>query len=179
MTYPVRHTFSSLRPEILREFLSPMFVETGTNTGEGIQAALDAGFEAVVSCELDVALCAAAVRRFTNEPDRVDVRRGSSPGFLRHMLRAWDEPLTIYLDAHSAEHNPLLDELAAIADAPCKAHTILIDDVRMFGTPEWFGIGLPQIAAALRRVNPAYTISYRDTNHAPGDLLVAQIKGTR
>ena len=81
----------------------------------------------------------------------------------------------IYLDAHSAARNPLLDELRMIANVPSLRHVILIDDVRMFGTPDWHGLALAEALALIQLIDPCYQVSYLHTNNAQNDLLVAEL----
>ena len=90
------------------------------------------------------------------------------------VLASYDEPAVIYLDAHSVARNPLLDELRVIAEFPWHRHTLLIDDVRMFDTPDWHGLSKRDAMKLIYRIDPLYRISYRDTPNAPGDLMVVE-----
>ena len=172
--YPVHHTKSSLFAEVLARYVATLFVETGTNTGHGVQTALDVGFGRVVTIEADPVFWRIACDRF-REDSRVSVLLGSSAVLLTDVASKIVRPATFYLDAHSAESNPLLDELSAIAMSPCATHTILIDDVRMFGTPDWHGLSEDDALDRIYAINPKYRIAYADTYNAANDLLVATV----
>jgi hypothetical protein len=176
VSYPIEHPVSSVTPALLRS-LPPTtwFIETGTNVGSGVQAALDAGiYKGILSIEADERRYAAVVRRFATERT-VSLARGDSALRLAQIARWLSTPATIYLDAHAVGYNPLLEELDAIATSACKTHTILIDDVRMIGTPDWLHISADDIFGRLRRINPAYRYRYADTVNAPHDLLIAEV----
>lgn len=175
--YDFDHPFSSVSATLLRRFAlcTNAFVETGSNVGHGVQAALDAGFEEVHSVELVDRLYRACTARFHGDP-RVYLHHGDSPQCLRTILDLLEDlRATIYLDAHSAERNPLLDELEVLRSARRRDHVLLIDDVRMFGTPDWHGLRRSDADWMLREINPRYRFSYADTPNAPQDLLIAEV----
>ena len=175
MIYLVEHSCSSLSPEVLKKYLTATFIETGTNIGHGVQAALEAGFQKVVSIDADLGMWQHSVRRFSSEK-RVDILLSDSPTMLRILCPQLKDPCTFFLDAHSDEQNPLLGELAAIGTSPCKTHTILIDDVRMFGTVQcWREITGDRIVRAVQDINPNYVFSREDTPNGRDDLLVARV----
>lgn len=70
--------------------------------------------------------------------------------------------------------SPILQELEAIKNHPIKNHTILIDDVRMFGTRDFDGVTLDQITDKLREINPNYSIFF-EKGYQANDILVACI----
>jgi hypothetical protein len=147
-----------------------IFVETGCLLGDGVQAALDAGFSKVITVEL-VPSCAARARtRFEGLP--VTVVEGDTVAVLPTVLAELGEPATIWLDAHPGDSSPVLEELAAIAKHPIKTHTILIDDRRLMGT-DWPNVSERQVHDALRKVNPEYLLSYAD-GFVMFDIIVAQ-----
>jgi hypothetical protein len=160
-----------LRPYARR---ARIFFETGTNLGQGVQAALDAGFDNVISVEKDPAWFTLAHDRF-HADKRVTLLEGSSPRHLEERCPVMAKPHVFYLDAHSVEENPLLDELQAIGLSPYRSHTILIDDVRMFGTPDWHGLKFEDARVLLLGINSGYTFSYLNTVNASADLLVAEV----
>jgi len=51
-----------------RPFLNPVFIETGSYTGDGIQAALNSGFTKVISIELVPHYYNLCKKRFQNNP---------------------------------------------------------------------------------------------------------------
>lgn len=119
--------------ELLKRYKHKVFIETGAYHGDGIQAALDAGFEKAFSVEIDPKNATIVSRRFKDAP--VAVILGDSANCLRLLADA--EDATIFLDAHQSEvvleHGnpaPLLEELRVLAKT---RHTIIIDDMRLFG----------------------------------------------
>ena len=72
-------------------------------------------------------------------------------------------------------------ELDLIAEHHIKNHTILIDDVRCFGRDgvvDWSTVSLDLVVEALRKINPAYAISY-EQGITRNDVLVADIQEFR
>lgn len=174
--YHVRHLLSSLTPPVLSHHLAHTFIETGTNTGHGVQTAIDCGFYRVYSIEYDRHLYDHAARRFIGDPE-IHIHYGDSPHVLRRVLSELcaESPhpsITYFLDAHSIERNPLLDELAAIQNSGLRGNVILIDDVRMFGTDDWHGLTQDEALHALALIEP-FTISYANTPNDENDLLIA------
>lgn len=172
--YEIQHKVSSVRSKELQRFVKthPVFIETGSNIGAGIQEALDAGFRTVHSIEGLAVFYQICAKRFQGN-SHVQLYYGYSPLMLGSILLRLREPAVIYLDAHSIAHNPLIDELLVIRQVNSYKHVIMIDDVRMFDTPDWHGIKRSEAMALLMEIHPGYTISYLDTVNARGDLLVA------
>lgn len=121
---------------------SPIFIETGSGHGDGIQRALTAGFEHIYSIEAydeNFMVCAA---RFANDA-RVSLYRGRSVDILPGIIR---EPSVFFLDAHPSAENSygyhevaqgdrsymqdtvIRSELAIILADPNR-HLVLIDDL--------------------------------------------------
>ena len=187
--------------ELFKKYPNKWFVETGSYKGGGIQCALDAGFQNIRSVELSINLFRYCNNRFkdfiSHQPsifltyrDNVGMEpslclyRGMSSNKLRDMIDGIKEPITFWLDAHYSEGcttkgdemSPILKELAIIAEHPVKTHTILIDDVRQFGTEHFGFIRENQIVEAIRKINPDYKLTY-DTGDKkfPQDVLVARV----
>lgn len=117
-----------------KRFSPKVFVETGTFRGDGIQKALDDGFEFVYSIELDPLLFRQAQERFKGN-HKVCVIRGDSAKVLPQIIA--EEPAVFYLDAHWSGFGtetplPLLEELKAISKRPYK-DVVVIDDMRLMG----------------------------------------------
>jgi hypothetical protein len=158
-------------PELFAKYLNPLFIETGAYIGDGINAALIAGFQHVVSVELSRHFYATCCARFENEP-RVSLVHGNSADVLPVILRVVHYPATFWLDAHwsggdTANTAPLGAELAALSTHAVKTHTLLIDDVGIHNSAA--------LEAVLRAINPAYTIAY-ENGRVPNDILVATCK---
>jgi hypothetical protein len=146
--------------EFFKNYLSPVFVETGSHIGEGIMKALVAGFPAVRSIDAGDKQYQHCLNRFKNEP-RVKLWKGDSAYVLKDMISDLTFPVTFWLDGHysagdtcKCEHEqPLLFELKQIAEHPVKNHFILIDDWRDYNFHE------PQIREFAAKIldNPSYT----------------------
>lgn len=116
------------------------FVETGTNMGETTAWAAE-HFGRVFTSELATELHAKAKSRFADKP-QVEVLLGESPAHIREIAPRLSRPL-FWLDAHWSGGDtagvesecPLLDEIAAIAEAGLECPILLIDDARLFLCP--------------------------------------------
>lgn len=71
-------------------------------------------------------------------------------------------------------------ELEQIKKHPIKTHTIMIDDVRLFGSPEFDFITLDKVKKKLKEINSDYTFEYADSKIKgkiqKNDILIAKIK---
>lgn len=163
------------------------FIETGTHRGDGVQHALDAGFDTVYSCDVSPFAFGWASHRFENVRDKVNLFLMDSRPFLEQILRFADARAVIFLDAHwcggngevdgadggKQEDNPLLVELKVIRDCG-KLPTLLIDDRRLMGSED----GWPteqDVKEAVRRISPLYLFETADSGSFADDILVARI----
>jgi hypothetical protein len=172
--------------ELFRRYPNKWFVETGSYKGDGIQCAIDAGFSNIRSIELSANLFRYCWRRFSKTDKRhsITVLHGKSENELPKSIQGIKKPITFWLDAHYSEGctakgdemSPILKELAIIAEHPVKTHTILIDDVRQFGTKHFGFIRENQIVEVLKKINPDYKLTY-DTGDKKfqHDVLVARV----
>src|ERR1035437_52380 len=164
--------------EVFRKYLHTLFIETGSHVGDGIQQALDAGFKAVVSIELSEELFKQCEDRFKSD-SRVIVIQGDSSKVLPKILIDIIVPATLWLDGHYSgggtaqgeKNTPLLDELEILKQHPIHTHTILIDDVRLWGN---WGIDIELIEQKLLNINPNYKLVFED-GYVSNDILVATI----
>lgn len=150
---------------LFRRYPHPVLIETGTWHGDGIAAALEAGFGRVVSIELSEDLYRAARARFRGDC-RVTLCHGDSADWLPVVLAELHQPATFWLDAHDSggdtargpEASPLLRELDVIAAWPEHADAVLIDDVRLFGAD--FPFPLLDVEERLMRMHADYTLEF-------------------
>lgn len=180
-----------LPAELLDQFnMSPVFVETGSHRGDGIQAALDAGFTCVYSVDILPFAYGWCCHRYQDVRDMVHLACGDSRPWLQEVLaHSIGSPSVFWLDAHwcggdgemdghdvhaQAAGAPLLDELEIIGRHRIRSHAILIDDVRQFGSDEYFP-GHDEVLDALSQINAGYEISYADSPAGKGDILVAKV----
>ena len=177
---------------LLERFPNKVFIETGMHRGDAIQAALDAGFEEVYSCDVSAFAMGWCCHRFAEKRDVVRLHLQDSRVFLEAVRGPAGDPSTIWLDAHyqgpngevvgwggseevgAEEDHPLLAELAIIASYGCKTHTIMIDDVRMFGTGGW--PSEQQVVDAVMEVNRDYRILRVDSALEGDEILVAHLE---
>src|SRR5262249_34974387 len=118
--------------------MTEVFIETGTNKGDSLAAAVAAGYPACLSVEFVEGLHLFASERFPGQP-RVRLFHGSSPDTLPKMIDP-TRTTTFWLDAHYSGSDrswqdprygecPLLEELKVIMAAPWQSWPILcIDD---------------------------------------------------
>jgi len=167
-------------PTMLRRYLNPSFVETGTYLGEGVEAALAAGFGNILSIELSESLFADAKRKFVGDK-RVNVIQGDSSTILEPLISTITTTITFWLDAHYSfgitvkgnKMSPLVEELRAISSHPIKDHIILVDDRRFLGT-EFMEPTEDEIIREIMAINPSYLISYED-GAIEQDIIVARV----
>lgn len=167
-------------PDTFTNHPNRYFVETGSFLGDGIERALESGFTEIYSIDLEEVHIEQCKKRFEGK-SQVHLFAGSSDVWLDKIIESIHEPITFWLDAHSCGepvagevNNPILKELAIIAKHPIKTHTILIDDVRLFGTKYFDHITLSELIRKIKQINPAYQISYQD-GFVKRDILVAKV----
>jgi hypothetical protein len=114
-------------------------IETGTYNGSGIVAALNSGFEKVYSFEIDKDLATAAQKKFKDNPNVTIINESSCGQEFKRLCVALTHSCVFWLDAHKMgtggqipDDYPLSAELEGISFSTCY-HTVLIDDVRLFG----------------------------------------------
>lgn len=166
--------------KILDDYYAPnaVFIETGSHIGDGIQPALDVGFDHVHSIDLPYIptnqICAS---RFSDN-SRVTLHIGDSRACLKALLPTLACPIVFWLDAHACGTAgsyldvPLLGELEIIAERGIKTHTILIDDARLFGSKDLF-VSMESLLNALAAINRSYHIELVHSALFPFDILAA------
>jgi hypothetical protein len=148
-----------------------VYIETGCEEGNSIQAALDAGFARVISIELDAVYVRRARERFAGRP--VVLLEGDTLQRLPEVLAELRESATFWLDAHPYNSSPVIGELRFIEQHPIKTHTILIDDRRLMGR-DFANVQEGWVYSALQRINAEYVICFAD-GFVPDDIIVAKV----
>lgn len=163
---------------LFKKYLNPVFIETGANLGDGIQAALESGFKEIYSIEIDPAFYQHCKDRFKDVPN-VFVIQGDSGSQLIKLMKAINEPITFWLDAHHVggyrrgkEISPLLQEIAAIGSHHIKTHTLIIDDLRDWSIG-WHGFNTDVLKQNISLINSDYCFIFED-GLIPHDILVAK-----
>lgn len=153
------------------------FIETGSCKGDAISLAIQAGYNRILSMDIDGANVAHCQDRFElltddNKPAKnghISVICGDSATGLLKMMRYVNEPAMIWLDAHSQLFDdephmenpfPLMAELDQLKKHPVKTHTILIDDIIILTHPDVTGWTKKDIETKVLEINPAYKIMY-------------------
>jgi hypothetical protein len=165
---------------LFQKYPNPVFIETGSLIGDGIQSALDAGFETIYSIELSSKLYDICIERFKDN-DNVHIIFGDSGKELPKLLSMIKEPVTFWLDGHYSGgptalgdlDSPLMQELDAIGNHYIKNHTLIIDDLRCW-TKDTHGFDTLDIMKKILTINPAYFFIYAN-GHIENDILIAKI----
>ena len=133
----------SLPPAVLRKYVSPVFVETGTYEGGGVRMALSLGFPDVRSVELDAVRAAALKAQFAGN-GAVRLYQGNSAERLPEMLADVETGATFWLDAHPCVRHldfgacPIMGELEVVRAFAARVVPkgnrvfVLIDDLDAF-----------------------------------------------
>jgi hypothetical protein len=162
------------------------FVETGSWLGWTLFLTKKFGFQNIYGIELNPDCVQYCKDRFKDDPT-IKILAGESPDILSELCPTLTEPVTFWLDAHASGTNlpggkyggcPLVQELEAINLSPCKDHVLFIDDVRLFGCPEWDYLEKEKVIEAIYNINPNYKISYIDgmeDGTLPNDILLATV----
>jgi len=158
---------------LFKKFMNPVFIETGSNWGYGIEQALDEGFKAVHSIEILDELYVHCFATF-KENKNVHLYFGDCRKELPKILEKLNEPATFWLDAHKRDtHSFLIEELSIIKQHKIKTHTILIDDLRCWSVAR-HKFNTDILKRKILEINPDYKITLED-GHVPNDVLAATI----
>lgn len=144
------------------------FVETGTLDGDSVYAALEFGFEKIMSCELHDSRFSHCQKRFKDNSN-VFLWQGMSRNILPEMIKMVDKKALFWLDAHlDGGGQPIFDELEIIKDSKANNHRILVDDMRFFDVNE--------IKRKILEINDSYKfIGIRTSMGSDWDVLGAYI----
>jgi len=176
--------FKTGTKELFQRYPNKVFIETGSFIGDGIQAALDAGFEIVYSIEISKPLYDRCVERFKGNSN-VHLIYGDSLVVLKELLSKIDVPVTFWLDGHNSGEDtetgihteygiyerPLIYELQIIRNHFIKTHTLLIDDMRLWSI-EVNGYDTQMILDECKKINPDYKFDFVD-GYVSNDILIA------
>ena len=155
-----------------------VFYESGTYNGDGITDALSAGFTQIHSYEIAKNWHDYSKARFLDDA-RVNLHFAPSQSM---DLSNLNERAVFWLDGHysfgdTSYHEtvcPVLEELEIIKKHHVKTHTILVDDMRLFGTREFADITLQDVGSMIKSINPLYEFTFMD-GYVENDILVARV----
>ena len=136
-------------------------------------------FKKIVSIEIEPDFVEIVNNKFVKSGDYPDVEfqfhLGDSKSVIPNIIHDIDEKITFWLDGHEFYQIPLLEELIAIKNHKIKDHIIMIDDVRMFDSPEWNIIGHDNVIKLIMDINKSYKITYHNSPHGINDILIAKV----
>lgn len=159
---------------------SDIFVETGTLHGDGVQVALNAGYNKIISIEITDKFYNYGTQRFISNSN-VKIVKGDSALVLGDIIKDINEPITFWLDGHycggdtgyKGKEYPLLLELGHILKHPIKTHNLLIDDIRIWKNYS-NSLNMELVIKAIRSINSNYTLSFLDGIDR-NDILMARL----
>jgi len=169
----------------------PVFVETGTFHGEGINKALKAGFSKVISIEIFEPLYKENLLRFSDEIEKgtVQLVLGDSGYVIGEAIQLIDEPILFWFDAHDQTMNeagvgdvkcPIIKELNNIMAfrnlAKRRLDTLIIDDMRLITNKDiGWSVDLDEMYRAIWQYNPDFRLS-REEGYIAHDILRCEYK---
>ena len=168
--------------DLFKNHMNPVFIETGSYTGNGIQEALDANFGKIYSIELSEKYFNLCCERF-NKNKNVHIIRGDSGIVLYDLIKDINETITFWLDGHCSEgdtakgiyYTPLIQELEQIKKHHISTHTIIIDDMRLWKEDDIkIGFGKNRIIEIIMEINNNYQLIY-ENGYVNNDILVAKV----
>jgi len=171
----------STNRNLFKKYMNPVFIETGSYIGEGIQEAVDAKFQKIYSIELSNKYFNICKERFRNNKN-VYLIKGDSSEQLFDLIKNIDENITFWLDGHYSAGDtalgkmmsPLMIELDIIKKHKLNTHTIIIDDLRCWKISLEYNFCVDDIIKILYKINPNYNLTYED-GFIKNDILVAKI----
>ena len=165
-------------PNLFKKYKSDIFYESGTYHGDSVKAALDAGFERIVSTEVFEPIFNKTRVLFEGN-QFVSCLYGDTVTVLKSVLPTFvGKKVTFWLDGHysgpgtGGEKNPfpIIEELEAILAAKNSGYIsrpiILIDDMRLLKDKEL------QMIEIIKKIESTYIFDYED-GVVQKDILVA------
>jgi hypothetical protein len=158
------------------------FIETGSYLGDGIQLAIESGFDEIFSIEVSdkhVKLCQ---NRFQNY-DNVKILKGDSMYELPKLLEEYkNEKFTYWLDGHYSDGDtgkgdkdfPIINELESILKRSVTGEIIYVDDMRILRNLN-SEVNLENIISVIKKYKNNFKISYEDSTLHSGDLVIDDI----
>ena len=176
--------------ELIKEYKKDktVYFETGTYFGQGVQKALDNGFDTVYSVEMSENHYKKCATKFSGN-EKVILVHDSSERCLEQAVVDIKHPLNtercfIYLDAHPMGGRgapPLINELNIIASLKRNDHTIVVDDFRLIRDAQAWGTCFKgkdmkeEFNRLFLAINEDYQISYHGDAWDVEDLIVATL----
>lgn len=156
------------------DYPADVWIETGSYLGDGVEKAIRAGYQKIISIELSEHYYTITNNRYLSNKD-VNIVLGRSYEVLPKILAdesISEKKILFWLDAHYSmcgtagidDPNPLLKELKVIKQwteaAAVKLYpTIIVDDLRTFGK-NTSGFDTNDIIDAIRSISSSYVFSF-------------------
>ena len=138
-----------------------IFVETGTYLGDSLRAALELGYDKVISVEENPSQYDQSKARLSDLPEdqkkKLHMFLGNSAAKMSEMLALVDTRALFWLDAHYMDGEPAYIELEHIKGHPIKNHVIIVDDIPLYFTPP------DRLLNAIKAINPAYQFKFENS----------------
>lgn len=157
---------------------SNTFIETGCHLGGGITKAINAGYDKIYSCDINMSRvehCINLICEMSSSGRIVEpwIYNCNSTQFLMDLLPKIDTDATFWLDAHDEGGGfPLFQELDLIKTLfKNKSSTIIMDDIPVYLNQE----GIDDIKKQIKEINPDYEFDTCSTA-SPDRVLIASIK---
>lgn len=135
-----------------------IFVETGTYLGDSLRAALELGYEKVISVEENQSQYDQSKARLADlsedQQKKLHMFLGNSATKMPEMLALVDTRALFWLDAHYMDGRPAFIELEHIKGHAIKNHVIIVDDI-----PLYFGNG-SELKKVILGINPDYKFTF-------------------
>jgi hypothetical protein len=150
-----------------------VFIETGTDTGAGIVAALAAGYKQVISIDVDHGAVEYWNTRIIPSVPEVSVIEGDSVQQLKALLYSdvdW-KTATFWLDAHDVRSTAILRELDLLAPIKDFRGVLMVDDMRLIRSAQEWAVGMKEsdVTDKLK----GWTLQYEASPFDALDILVA------
>lgn len=167
---------------LLKHYLNPIFVETGTLDGDGVNLALNTGFKQIYSVEIVEERYNFCVNRFVDNKN-VKLYLGDSLDTLPAILASLNDKTTFWLDAHVNSKIdkvfgkfkcPILEEIKLIVNNEY-SDTILIDDIRLFRNNGKGKFNYIKLNDILKEIPSNFEVSYAE-GFVQDDIMVVKRK---
>lgn len=160
-----------------------LWVETGTYKGDGVLAAIAAGYKSLVTFEISKKTSDGAVDRLSvmDLPDDISIKfevASSKSEKFKSLVTGLEKSAVFWLDAHLMENRdftldryPLQEEIRIITGTRVP-HVIMMDDVRLFSR---YGLTVEKVKNMVREEWGPETVFHIGSSKEgyPDDVLVA------
>ena len=149
------------------------YIETGACEGYSIQLALDSGFSKVYSIELTDHYYNHCYNRFLNNQNVTMLKGDSIVELNKFLIDNQNVPFTYWLDAHTNDYTPIMEELEIVLSRNINGELIYIDDMRLYRN---FNekVNIKNIENLIFKYKPNAILSYEADIWDANDVLVIE-----